>query len=201
MKKILLLILSTVLVLILGCGCNNNSSKDNAEELVLSKTEKELLLGEEYELMIYSQVHMSQTITWTSSNTSVATVDNGKIVANQLGETVIKATAKDGKTATCTIYVVTGGRLPVLEFEFDYEENVSVNLNEKLNFDGWVKFNGAKFFDMEISYELSNQTIATIDSDGTFSPLEKGTTVVTVKAQWRNVQSELLTKTFTVTVM
>lgn len=205
MKKILFIILSAVLVLISVCACKNpnenSSTGDVAIELVLSKTEKELLLGEEYELMVYSEAHMSQTITWTSSNSTVATVENGKIVANQVGETLITATAEDGKTATCNIYVVTGGRLPVLEFEFDYEENISVNLSEKLNFDGWVKFNGTKFFDMEISYQLSNQTIGTIDSEGTFSPLEKGTTTVTIKAQWRNVQSELLTKTFTVTVI
>lgn len=205
MKKVLFMILSACLILIFVCGCDNwipnPPSGDSAVELVLSKTEKELLLGEEYELLVYSEEHRTQKIEWTSSNPSVATVTNGKIIASRLGETLITATAEDGKVATCRINVVTGGRLPVLEFEFDYEESVSVNLNEKLNFEGWVKFNGTKFFDMELSYQSSNEMVGTVSADGTFSPLARGTTTVTVKAEWRAVQSELLTRSFTVTVI
>ncbi len=47
-----------------------------------------------------------KTVTWTSSVPAVATVDNnGKITAVAAGETVITATAGDGKTATCTVTV------------------------------------------------------------------------------------------------
>ena len=205
MKKLLLTILTACFILVSVCGCNkqnNNPSTDNNKvELVLSKTEKELLLGEEYELVIYSDAYRTQSLTWTSSNPLVASVENGKIIAQTVGETTITATATDGVSATCSISVITGGKLPVLEFEFDYEEEIAVSLKEKLNFDGWVKFNGTKFFDMEISYESSDNTIGTISADGVFLPLKKGTIVVTVKAQWRNVQSELLTRAFTVTVI
>ena len=207
MKKILLAILTACLILISICGCNNNNSGDNPPsggetvELVLSKNTKELLLGEEYELMIYSDAHRTQQITWTSSKPLVASVEDGKITAQTIGETTITATAEDGSSATCVISVVTGGKLPVLEFEFDYAEEILVSLNEKLNFEGWVKFNGMEFSDAEISYESSDNTIGTVSADGVFSPLKKGTTVVTVKAQWRNIQSELLTRIFTVTVI
>lgn len=205
MKKLLLLILSAVLILMSFCACDQgpaDSSSGNQEiNLVLSKTEKNLFIGEEYELVVYSESHRTQKITWTSSNPSVATVENGKIAAQTLGATVITATAEDGKVATCDINVITGGMLPVLTFEFDYDENISVDLNEKLNFYGWVVFNEMEFFDMQISYEVSNEAVGTVDSEGTFSPLAKGVTVVTVTAQWRNVPSELLTRTFTVTVI
>ena len=199
MKKVLLAILTACLILISVCGCNNG--ENNSVELVLSKSEKELLLGEEYELMIYSEEHRGQQITWTSSKPAVATVKSGKIIAQAVGETTITATAKDGSSATCVISVVTGGKLPVLEFEFDYTEEISVSLNEKLNFEGWVEFNRMEFSDAEISYESSDDTVGAVSADGVFSPLKEGTTVVTVKAQWRNIQSELLTRIFTITVI
>ena len=199
MKKVLLAILTACLILISICGCNK--TQETNTELVLSKTTKELLLGEEYELMVYSEVHRTQQITWVSSNPSVASVEKGKVTAQTIGEATITATAKDGQQATCVISVITGSKLPVLEFEFDYTEDVAVSLNEKLNFDGWVKFNGMEFTDAQISYEVSNTTVGSVSADGVFSPLKTGTTVVTVKAQWRNIQSELLTRTFTVTVI
>ncbi len=199
MKKVLLAILTACLILISICGCNN--TQETNTELVLSKTTKELLLGEEYELMVYSEVHRTQQITWVSSNPSVASVEKGKVTAQTIGEATITATAKDGQQATCVISVITGSKLPVLEFEFDYTEDVAVSLNEKLNFDGWVKFNGMEFTDAQISYEVSDTTVGSVSADGVFSPLKTGTTVVTVKAQWRNIQSELLTRTFTVTVI
>lgn len=49
----------------------------------------------------------NKTVTWSSSNTAVATVDaNGKITAKSVGTTVITVTTKDGKyTAQCTVTV------------------------------------------------------------------------------------------------
>ena len=46
----------------------------------------------------------NKTVTWTSSNTAVATVNGGKITAVGAGKTTITATA-GGKTATVDVYV------------------------------------------------------------------------------------------------
>ena len=47
-----------------------------------------------------------QTVTWTSSNTNVATVNNGFVTAVGKGEAIITATAADGKiSAACTVTV------------------------------------------------------------------------------------------------
>ena len=47
----------------------------------------------------------NKTITWTSSDNSVATVDNGKVTAIKAGTTTITATSNNGKVATCTVTV------------------------------------------------------------------------------------------------
>ena len=48
-----------------------------------------------------------KTVTWTSGNTGIATVDSdGTVIARSAGTVIIKATTKDGgKTATCTVTV------------------------------------------------------------------------------------------------
>ncbi len=47
----------------------------------------------------------NKTITWSSSNPSVASVNNGVVTALSAGTTTIKATSNNGKTATATVTV------------------------------------------------------------------------------------------------
>ena len=48
----------------------------------------------------------NKNVTWESSNTNVATVNNGEVTAVSAGTATITATAEDGsKTATCTVTV------------------------------------------------------------------------------------------------
>ncbi len=47
----------------------------------------------------------NKTITWSSSNTSVATVSNGVVKGVASGTAVITASSNNGKTATCTVTV------------------------------------------------------------------------------------------------
>ena len=46
-----------------------------------------------------------KTVTWSSSDTSVATVANGTVTAKSQGNTTITVESNNGKTATCTVKV------------------------------------------------------------------------------------------------
>lgn len=48
----------------------------------------------------------NKTVTWSSSNTNVATVNNGKVIGKTAGTATITATTNNGKTASCTVKVV-----------------------------------------------------------------------------------------------
>ena len=52
----------------------------------------------------------NKNITWTSSNTSIATVSDGVVTAKAVGNTTITVRTEDGnKTATCTVTVINSG--------------------------------------------------------------------------------------------
>ena len=72
----------------------------------LSQTSLFLMVGGSAALTatVYPSNASDKTVTWTSSNTSVATVSNGTVTAKAAGTATITATA-DGKSATCTVTV------------------------------------------------------------------------------------------------
>lgn len=208
-KKILSIILSAILF-VTGAwlvACKNDETEPEetptvaeTTELLLSATTKTLILGDEYKLFVVSTAHKESAITWTSSNTSVATVDGGEIFTQTTGETVITATAENGDTATCSIFVTTGGKVPVLAFENAYQDVITVNRQERVNLKGYVLFNGKTFTDASLSYTQTNDSVGDL-TEGVFIPKSVGETTVTVTASWHGVQSELLTKVFIIQVI
>ena len=66
-----------------------------------------------------------KTLNWSSSNTSVATVTNGKVTAKTEGNTVITVITKDGtKKAVCAINV----KSQIMNYEIS-ENNDNFNIN------------------------------------------------------------------------
>ena len=83
----------------------------------------------------------SKTIKWTSSNNSVATVDqSGKITAVNTGKTTITATTSNGKTASCVVSVSSSK--PTLSYEThvqDYGWRASVEEGQTAGTTGLAK--------------------------------------------------------------
>lgn len=97
-------------------ACNNNETPNEngnngtqtvaVESVTLNKTELTLEVGGEETLTatVAPDNATNKTVTWSSSNNTVATVANGKVTAVAAGTATITATA-DGKSATCTVTV------------------------------------------------------------------------------------------------
>lgn len=78
----------------------------------LDKINLPLKVGESYTLIptIYPSNATDKTVSWESSNPTVATVSvTGKVVAVSAGTTTITAKASSGAAALCSVTVVTGG--------------------------------------------------------------------------------------------
>ena len=117
-----------------------------------------------------------KTVTWSSSNDRVATVDaNGKVKAVGNGEAKITAKAGD-KTATCKVLVSTlasGVTLDRTELSMKVGDS-PVTLVAKVT--------PASTSDKTVTWRSSNEKVATVDSNGKITPVGLGETKITAEA-------------------
>ncbi len=117
-----------------------------------------------------------QTITWKSSDESVATVDeNGLVTAKAFGTAVITVTTKDqSKTATCTVTVkpiaVTGVSLS--------DKNVSLKAGMTYQLTASIAPENAA--NQEVTWSSSNTDVATVEN-GLITAIADGTAIIIVK--------------------
>ena len=142
----------------------------------LSKTSGTLYVGGTVNLTV--DTNLAGNVTWTSSNTKVATVADGKVTAKAAGTAKITA-AVGGKTATYTVTV----KKPSISATVG---KVYVGKTAKVQ----VKKYGTT---AGVSYKSSNTKIATVSKSGVITGKKAGTVKITVKAG-------KLTKTVTVKV-
>ena len=80
-----------------------------AKEITLNKDTLTIKAGEMEQLtyVIYPDNTKNKSVTWKSSNDSIARVVNNTIVAINEGDCVITISTKNGKTDTCSVVVTT----------------------------------------------------------------------------------------------
>ena len=120
----------------------------------------------------------NKTVTWSSSDASVATVDNdGTVTAVKVGTATITATTRDGdKTATCTITVSS---ISVESIELD-RETLALTRGETGKLTATVTPDNAD--DKTVLWSSSNASVATVDGNGTVTAVSKGTATITAQA-------------------
>ena len=207
LKTMIVLIFGVLLCSFMACNCNgsgNNSSSDGIYDMPTSGSEQKLTLdnsecfmtvGDELQLYAQYTPQENASLTWSSSDETVVTVADGKLLAQMAGESTITATYGE-LTATCKVSVSFGNMYPSIDFENGMEETLTTNTAEKVNFAAKTKFNGKVFSDGTFSYTLSG-TIGQMSQDGTFTPTAEGTGEVVITMQWRGFTVE---KTVSLTV-
>ncbi len=143
----------------------------------LDKTSHEMTEGDEVTLIatINPSNATNKNVSWKSSNTSVATVSNGKVTAVKSGTAIITVTTEDGgKTATCEVTVI----IPV--------KSVSLNLTkltlEKGNEETLIAtINPTNASNQYLSWSSSNTSVATVSENGVVYAVNSGTATITVK--------------------
>ena len=186
MKKIAYYLMAVV---ILFTACDNEIDKSQFQYepkpiavtgVKLDLSELTLALGSSatLEATVTPERATNQEVIWTSSNASVATVnEKGKISTVKLGETIITATTEDGGfKATCTLTVVSG--FPVTSVSLNksaltlYVGGETETLMATLSPDNATT--------KLVRWSSSDEDVADVDDSGKVSAVGPGEAVITV---------------------
>ena len=133
--------------------CQNDSAHKKTEEipklpvsvssLVLNYQTLSVQKGNSFQLKVTVKPAdaSDKTVTWKSSNQTIATVNNnGKVTAKAVGISTVTAASSNGKTASCKIvvpgWIKTGGKWKYLNLNGKYTSNCWQKISEK-----WYYFN------------------------------------------------------------
>ncbi len=141
----------------------------------LTDTTLQMQAGESktMEVLFLPSYATNKTLTWTSSNTAVASVSNGKVTAKKAGTAKITVKSNNGKTSVCTVTVkakpATSAKLQLSYTKLNMTPGQSVKM----------KASNAKGL---LSYESSNSTSArVITRDDELVAFQPGKAIITVK--------------------
>ena len=148
--------------------------------VALNKTTLTLDIGKTSNLRatVYPSNASNKKCTWSSSNTSVATVDsNGKVTAKASGTATITVKTANGKTASCNVTVQAVQAVPT-----------SVSLNKtSLTLDVGKSYTLTKTVspsnaaNKKCTWSSSDTSVATVDGNGKVTAKASGTATITVK--------------------
>lgn len=144
--------------------------------ITLNKSSLSLNEGDTYQLSatIYPSNAANKTVTWTSSNTSVVSVDsNGRVSAKAIGSATITAKTVNNKVATCTITVS-----PIEAVSIGFNNgNIYLKPNGTYRIYAVIKPDNAT--DKSVYWESSNKSVATVDGYGNVLAKSPGTATIT----------------------
>jgi len=126
----------------------------------------------------------NQTVKWTSSNETVATVtNNGKVTAKAPGTATITVTTEDGgKTASCVVTVAA----PIVQVTGVTLNRTTLTLDEGKSFTLIATILPNNATNKTVTWTSSNKKVATIDSQGIVKGESSGTATITVTTQDSN---------------
>ncbi len=129
----------------------------------------------------------NKNVTWSSSNTSVATVNNGLVTAVAAGNATITVTTEDGsRTATCEVTV----NAPVLVSSVTVSGGTEVSIGSTLQLSASVLPVDAA--NKTLTWSSSDTNLATVDQNGLVTGKAAGEVTITAKANdGSNVQNSV----------
>ena len=152
-----------------------------ATGVILSQTELPLLKGAT-ETLIATVVPSDATnkrVRWSSTNTAVATVENGTVTAVSAGNATITVTTEDGNhTARCEVVVVTDP-VPVTGVSLS-QTKLPLLRGATAKLTATVSPTGAT--NRKVTWSSNNTTVATVEN-GTVTAVSAGNAIITVTTE------------------
>lgn len=181
-----------------------SSSTVNVTGVTLNKAALSLVEGNSEQLTatIAPANASNKNVSWTSSDTKVATVDlNGKVTAVKNGNATITVKTNDGgKTAQCTVTVNTkpesGGTINVTGVALN-QKKLSLEIKDTATLTATITPENAT--DKTVTWTSSDDKIATVEG-GKVTAVAAGTATITAKAGDQSATCEVTVTEPTVSV-
>lgn len=162
------------------CKVSVESATVYVSDIVLNKTSATLNVGENVQLnaSVSPSSATNKSVSWTSDNTSVATVSgNGLVTAKSAGNAIITCKANDGsgEKATCTITVKEPVKPESITLN---KKNASLTEGETLQLTATVNPSDAE--DKTVIWISDNTGVATVDGNGLVTAMRAGTANIDV---------------------
>lgn len=151
--------------------------KRHVSGVSLNKASLTLYVGETESLAatVAPEDASDKSVVWSSGNSAVASVSNGKVTANKPGSAVIKVVTNDlSKEAACTVTVKRHAESVELS-----QKEIKLYLGENRSLTATVLPSDAS--DKNVTWSSSNPNVATVSTAGNVVSKSVGTTVITVK--------------------
>ncbi|MBR3990057.1 MAG: Ig-like domain-containing protein, partial [Bacteroidales bacterium] len=163
-----------------SCTVTINQLHVSVGSIILNKTSLFLVEGDSETLVATVQPDnaSNKTVTWSSSDESIATVnEQGKVTAVKEGYATITAKAED-KTAECQV-TVSKREIPVSSIVLN-TNNVEMIEGESVRLVATVS--PANATNASITWSSSNEAVATVDQQGLVTALKEGAADITAQA-------------------
>lgn len=156
--------------------CTVNVTSDTPQ-ITLTEVEVNLQVGGTISLK-WAVSPATAAVTWSSSNNAVASVKEGVITANAVGDAVITGSVEDGNSVNCTVHVIPGAtQQPEIQL-VEEEVILEVGGTDKLN---W--FTTPK--DAEIEWKSDDPSVVDVE-DGVLTAHKEGTATVSATVKGGN---------------
>ena len=177
-----------------GCIIVDNLTDEIALTSISLPSTKEVELGKTLTLTptFNPSNTTDKTVTWTSSDESVATINNsGVITPKKVGSTIITVTSNQGKkTAKCTVTVKNSSgntdKVAIVSISLPTTEKVELGKTITLT----PTFNPSNATDKSVTWASSDDSVATVNNSGVVTPKKIGTVVITVTSNDGKMQAK-----------
>ena len=167
-----------------GCTVTVSKKEIPITEISLDKSSATLTEGETTTLtatVLPENTTDSKSVSWSSSNSEVATVDaNGTVTAKRAGTAVITATSTNGKTAGCTV-TVSRKEIPITEISLD-KSSATLTEGETTTLVATVLPENTTY-GKSVKWSSSNVAVATVDLMGKVTAKSAGTAIITATSE------------------
>lgn len=197
MKKKILSILALLVMAITALTFGACGGGGGGETLTLDVSVKSI---KPYQIFTITATYSGEEeVTWSTSNSAIATVENGTVTGVAPGEATITASAGE-ETAECYVTVEVDNEVPVVNVTNVTDNQLTINSNDTFDLEVEITFDGEER-PAELNFSSSDSEVATVSSTGTITAVDEGECEIVITGSWRNFDEQQINATISLTVV